>query len=159
MISNVLELHNMRLRDIMTPRTVCESLSPEQSISDALLRVQDSQFSRYPVISEEEAPLGVIFRVDILAAKDQNAPISSVMKPVKVAQDSLNVETLMGQMLSEQQHMCLVYDEFGSWGGLVTMEDILETLIGKPILDETDDIPNMRRLARRLWEHRLKDAR
>ena len=111
------------------------------------------------MISEEEAPLGVIFRVDILAAKDQNAPISSVMKPVKVAQDSLNVETLMGQMLSEQQHMCLVYDEFGSWGGLVTMEDILETLIGKPILDETDDIPNMRRLARRLWEHRLKDAR
>ena len=159
MISNVLELHNMRLRDIMTPRTVCESLSPEQSISDTLLRVQDSQFSRYPVISEEEAPLGVVFRVDILAAKDQSAPISSVMKPVKVAQDSLNVETLMGQMLTEQQHMCLVYDEFGSWGGLVTMEDILETLIGKPILDETDDIPNMRRLARRLWEHRLKDAR
>ena len=81
------------------------------------------------------------------------------MKPVKVAQDSLNVETLMGQMLSEQQHMCLVYDEFGSWGGLVTMEDILETLIGKPILDETDDVPNMRRLARRLWEHRLKSTR
>ena len=85
MISNVLELHNMRLRDIMTPRTVCESLAPELSISEALVRVQDSQFSRYPVINEDEAPLGVVFRVDILAAKDQNAPISSVMKPVKVA--------------------------------------------------------------------------
>ncbi|AQZ96326.1 CNNM domain-containing protein [Halopseudomonas phragmitis] len=158
-ISNVLDLHMIRLRDIMTPRTVCEALAPEMSLADALTRVQDSQFSRYPVISDDETPLGVVFRVDILGTDDLSAPVSSVMKPVKVAQDSQNVEALLSQLLNEQQHLCLVYDEFGSWGGLVTMEDIIETLIGKPILDETDDIPNMRRLAKRLWEHRLKAVR
>ena len=52
--------------------------------------------------------------------------------------------------------MCLVYDDYGTWLGLLTMEDIIETILGQPIMDETDDIPNMRRFARRRWEHRMK---
>ncbi|MAK74143.1 MAG: hemolysin [Pseudomonadales bacterium] len=158
MIHNVLDLHTIRARDVMTPRTVSETLSPELTVAQARQRVQHGQFSRYPVLDENETPLGVLFRVDLLATDDREALVSSLMKPVKVVQDSQNIEALMTQMLKEQQHLCLVYDEFGSWCGLVTMEDIIETLIGRPILDETDEIPNMRRLARRLWEHRLKAA-
>ena len=52
--------------------------------------------------------------------------------------------------------MCLVYDQYGTWLGVVTLEDILETILGMPIIDETDDIPNMRRFARKRWENRLK---
>lgn len=158
MINNVLELHEIRLRDIMTPRTVCEALTPEMSLIEARERVQNSQFSRYPVLDADETPRGILFRVDLLASEDPQAEIASLMKPIKVAQDSQDVESLMSQLLNEQQHLALVYDEFGSWCGLVTMEDIIETLIGKTILDETDDIPSMRRLARRIWEHRLKAA-
>lgn len=158
MIHNVLDLHTIRARDVMTPRTVSETLSPELTVAQARQRVQHGQFSRYPVLDENETPLGVLFRVDLLATDNREALVSSLMKPVKVVQDSQNIEALMTQMLKEQQHLCLVYDEFGSWCGLVTMEDIIETLIGRPILDETDEIPNMRRLARRLWEHRLKAA-
>jgi len=158
-ISNILDLHEIKVRDIMTPRTVCDCTAPEIAIGAFKDKVVDSQFSRYPVIGEDETPLGVIFRYDALAAADDEAPVSSIMKPVKVAPETISVEALMTQLLHERQHMCLVYDEFGSWRGLVTLEDIMETIIGKPIMDETDDIPNMRRFAKRRWDHRIKRAR
>lgn len=64
----------------------------------------------------------------------------------------------MTLLMRERQHMALVYDEYGTWLGVVTMEDIFETIIGKSIMDETDDIPNMRRYARKLWENRQKNT-
>ncbi|MDG1583371.1 CNNM domain-containing protein [Pseudomonas sp. GOM6] len=158
-INNILDLHEIKLRDIMTPRIVCECAAPDDSIGAFKTRVKESQFSRYPVIGEGEAPLGVVFRYDALAAEDDAATVTSIMKPLKVVPDTMNVESLMTQLMHERQHMCLVYDEFGSWHGLVTLEDIMETIIGKPILDETDDIPNMRRFAKRRWEHRIKSIR
>lgn len=82
--------------------------------------------------------------------------VADIMKPVKVISDKMSAEQLMTQLMHERQHMCLVYDEYGSWLGLVTMEDVIETIIGQPIMDETDDIPNMRRFAKRRWEHKLK---
>lgn len=158
-ISNILDLHEMKVRDIMTPRTVCDYTAPNATIGAFKQRVAYSQFSRYPVIDESESPLGVVFRYDALASTDDEAPVSSIMKPLKVTPEMTSVESLMTQLLHERQHMSLVYDEFGSWRGLATLEDIMETIIGKPIMDETDDIPNMRRFAKRRWDHRLKRAR
>ncbi len=158
-ISNILDLHEIKVRDIMTPRTVCDYTAPDATIGTFKEKVADSQYSRYPVIGEDETPMGVIFRYDALAAKENDAPVSSIMKPLKVTPETASVENLMTQLMHERQHMCLVYDEFGSWRGLVTMEDIMETIIGKPIMDETDDIPNMRRFAKRRWDHRIKSAR
>lgn len=157
-ISNILDLHEIKVREIMTPRTVCDYIQPDQTIGGLKERVRDSQFSRYPVIGEDEAPLGVIFRYDALAAEDDEATVESIVKPIKVVPEFTSVETLMTQLMHERQHMALVYDEFGGWRGLVTLEDIMETIIGKPIMDETDDIPNMRRFAKRRWEHRVKAA-
>ncbi|AHL76811.1 hemolysin [Stutzerimonas stutzeri] len=158
-ISNILDLHEIKVRDVMTPRTVCDYTGPDTAIGAFKEKVADSQFSRYPVIGNDENPLGVIFRYDALAATDDEAPVSSIMKPMKVAPEMTSVEHLMTQLLHERQHMCLVYDEFGSWRGLVTLEDIMETILGKPIMDETDDIPNMRRFAKRRWDHRIKRTR
>lgn len=158
-ISNILDLHEMRVRDIMTPRTVVTSVLPQLDIASFREQIRESQFSRYPVVDEDEAPLGVIFRYDALSAEDAEAPVSSIMKPIKVVPESTSVESLMTQLMHDRQHMCLIYDEFGGWRGLVTLEDIMETIIGKPIMDETDDIPNMRRFAKRRWEHRLKQGR
>lgn len=155
-IGNILDLHDIKLRDIMTPRIVCEAATPGETISAFKLRIKESQFSRYPVMNEDESPLGVVFRYDALSAEDDQLPVTSMLKPLKVVLDTMNVENLMALLMQERQHMCLVYDEFGSWRGLVTLEDIMETIIGKAILDETDDIPNMRRFAKRRWEHRIK---
>ncbi|WP_019677663.1 CNNM domain-containing protein [Arsukibacterium perlucidum] len=155
-IANILDLHDIKVRDIMTPRTVCESASPDEPLKQFAERVKIGQFSRYPVIDKDEAPLGIVFRYDMLNITEQLV-VADLMKPVKVISDKMSAEHLMTQLMHERQHMCLVYDEYGTWLGLVTMEDVIETIIGQPIMDETDDIPNMRRFAKRRWEHRLKN--
>lgn len=154
-IANILDLHDVKVRDIMTPRTVCETAKPDESLDDLLERVKKDQFSRYPVLDNDESPLGIVFRYDMLDIAD-GMTASDLMKPVKVISDKISVEQLMSQLMREQQHLCLVYDEYGSWLGLVTMEDVIEAIIGQPIMDETDDIPNMRRFAKRRWEHKQK---
>ncbi|WP_423186431.1 CNNM domain-containing protein [Alishewanella sp. d11] len=154
-IANILDLHDVKVRDIMTPRTVCETARPDEKLVDLVERVKKDQYSRYPVIDQDEAPLGIVFRYDMLDISD-SAVAADIMKPVKIISDKISVEQLMSQLMREQQHMCLVYDEYGSWLGLVTMEDVIEAIIGQPIMDETDDIPNMRRFAKRRWEHKQK---
>lgn len=154
-IANILDLHDVKVRDIMTPRTVCETAKPDEKLVDLVERVKKDQYSRYPVIDQDEAPLGIVFRYDMLDISD-SAVAADIMKPVKIISDKISVEQLMSQLMREQQHMCLVYDEYGSWLGLVTMEDVIEAIIGQPIMDETDDIPNMRRFAKRRWEHKQK---
>ena len=155
-IANILDLHDIKVRDIMTPRTVCETASPDEPLEEFAERVKVGQFSRYPVLDKDEAPLGIAFRYDMLDITDQKT-VADLMKPVKVISDKMSAEQLMAQLIHERQHMCLVYDEYGTWLGLVTMEDVIETIIGQPIMDETDDIPNMRRFAKRRWEHKLKN--
>lgn len=154
-ISNIIDLHDVKVKDIMTPRTVCKKVKPTDSLESFVERLKEEQFSRYPVVDEEEAPLGIAFRYDMLHITDQKT-IADLMKPANVVSDQLNVEQLMTRFMRERQHMCLVYDEYGTWQGIVTMEDVIEAIIGKPIMDETDDIPNMRRHARRKWANKLK---
>lgn len=155
-IANILDLHDIKVRDIMTPRTVCETTSPDEPLEEFAERVKVGQFSRYPVLDKDEAPMGIAFRYDMLDITDQKI-VADLMKPVKVISDKMSAEQLMAQLMHERQHMCLVYDEYGTWLGLVTMEDVIETIIGQPIMDETDDIPNMRRFAKRRWEHKMKN--
>ena len=154
-IANILYLHEIKLRDIMTPRTVCEYVSKDDTAGELLEKLHDTVFTRFPVLDEDEHPHGVVFRADILEA-DPAATAESLMKPVQIFTDDVSAETLLSALLVQHQHMCLIYDEYGTWMGLVTLEDILETILGQAIMDETDDIPNMRRHARRRWENRLK---
>lgn len=155
-IANILDLHDIKVRDIMTPRTVCDSANPDEPLDQFIERVKVGLFSRYPVLDKDGSPLGIVFRYDMLNITDQQV-VGDLMKPVKVISDKMSTEHLMTQLMHERQHMCLVYDEYGTWLGLVTMEDVIETIIGQPIMDETDNIPNMRRFAKRRWEHRLKN--
>ena len=154
-IANILDLHEVKVKDIMTPRMVCESAKPDELLGSFTTRVKKDQFSRYPVLDDDEAPLGIVFRYDLLDA-NENAVVADIMKPAKVVTETMNVEQLMSQLMREQQNMALVYDEYGSWLGLITMEDIIEAIIGQAIMDETDDVPNMRRLAKRRWENKQK---
>jgi CBS domain containing-hemolysin-like protein len=151
-IANILDLHDVKVRAIMTPRTVCESAKPNEALSSLIERVKKH---RFPVLDDDENPLGLVFRYDMLEF-DENHTAADIMKPVKVVSDKVSVEQLMSQFMRERQHMALVYDEYGSWMGIVTMEDVIESILGQPIMDETDDIPNMRRLAKRRWEHKQK---
>ncbi|MFY8273297.1 CNNM domain-containing protein [Pseudoalteromonas sp. SSDWG2] len=149
-ITNILDLHTMKVRDVMTPRIVCETLKPDMSLEDIRNKVTRSQFSRFPILDEDEAPLGILFKSDLITVENQTCALDFARKP-KVVVNNTSLERLLTQLIEEQHHMCLVYDEYGSWQGVITMEDILETIIGRSILDETDQIANMRRFARRRW--------
>jgi CBS domain containing-hemolysin-like protein len=155
-IANILDLHDIKARDIMTPRTVCEYVSTTTTVAEMIAQSRKDQFSRYPVLDEDGHPHGVVFRSDLVEA-DPNQCVSELMKPLKVITDNESAENVLTSLLKEHQHMSLVYDDYGTWLGLLTMEDIIETILGQPIMDETDDIPNMRRFARRRWEHRMKN--
>lgn len=154
-ILNILDLHEKRVREAMTPRTVCESIHPDTPITDVSNTIRQLPFTRYPVIDDNEEPLGVIFRSDVLDAKPE-APLQSIIREVEIVSETVSLEVVMTHLLKKRQHMALVYDEHGSWLGLITLEDIIETILGTPIMDETDNIPSLRRYARQRWDKRLK---
>ena len=154
-ISNILDLHEIELRSILTPRTVCQYIELESTAVDSKDMLKETTFSRYPVLDENAHPEGIVFRSELLNAEPDTS-IKDLMMPVQIFRETLSAELALTSLLKERQHMGLVFDEYGTWLGLITMEDIFETILGLPILDETDNIPNMRRHARRRWENKMK---
>ena len=153
-IANILDLHEMQLKSILTPRTVCQYIKLDSTANENKELLRETSFSRYPVLDDDH-PKGVVFRNELLDA-EENTPISELMSPIQIFKETDSAESALTSLLKEHQHMALVFDEYGTWLGLVTMEDIFETILGLPIMDETDNIPNMRRHARRRWENRMK---
>ena len=156
-ISNILDLHEMQLRNILTPRTVCQYIKLDSTAGDNREMLRETSFSRYPVLDDSEHPQGIVFRSELLDAEEKT-PISELMMPIQIFKESDSAESTLTALLKEHQHMGLIFDEYGTWLGLITMEDIFESILGLTIMDETDDIPNMRRHARRRWEHRMKES-
>ncbi|MDT7526063.1 CNNM domain-containing protein [Pseudidiomarina sp. GXY010] len=154
-ISNILDLHTIRVRDVMTPRTVCESVRPDETVSDFLYRVKSMPYSRFPIIDADEVPHGIILRNEALES-DTSQSIAELAREAEIVSEMVNVEKLMARLIQQRQHMALVYDEHGTWMGLVTLEDIIETILGQPIMDETDTVPSLRRYAQQRWGKRLK---
>ncbi len=156
-IANIIDLHEVNIKSILTPRTVCTAIKPGQTVKEFLSVIKHHQFSRYPVIDDNEEPAGILFRHSAID-KDLETPVLSLTKPAIIVPASIDAESLMRRFIKEQQHMALIYDEYGSWLGLVTLEDIIEKILGEPILDETDTITDMRMLALKKWEARSRKS-
>lgn len=158
MISNILDLDTVPMVSIMTPRIVTAYITPDMS-PDALKEViNQNQFSRYPIVDAEENPLGVFFRHDLIDVTNDHKSILDCSEPPIILQDSMSIKSVLRKLLDEKQHLAFIYDEFGSWLGVITLEDILEKLIGEEIVDETDLVVDMRLLAKKRWEARKQAA-
>ncbi|AZT84715.1 DUF21 domain-containing protein [Marinobacter sp. NP-4(2019)] len=155
MIQNVLRFHEIKVSSVMTPRTVCKFISPDTTIGQFREKVKAGPFSRYPVIDEDGEALGYMHRSDLITLPD-DADLQKSMRAVKRVKGNTNIELVFSDMLRERQHLAVVYDELGTWLGIVTLEDILETLLGTEIVDETDNVSNLRRYAKQRWSRRLK---
>ena len=155
MIHNVLRFHEIKVSSVMTPRTVCKYVDPDVTYEQFRDQVRKSPFSRYPVIDEDVEALGYLHRADLI---NLNADVDLLehMRKIKRVKGNTNIEFLFSDMLRERQHLAVVYDELGTWWGIVTLEDILETLLGTEIMDETDNVSNLRRYAKQRWSRRLK---
>lgn len=154
-IYNILDLDEVDLTTIMTPRVVTASIKPTTTIEALKTLIDQNQFSRYPILDDEENPLGVFFRHDLvdLMNSDQSV-LDFAEKPPLVLPDTISAKSAFRKLLDEKQHLAFIYDEYGSWLGIITLEDILEKIIGEEIVDETDIVPDMRLLAKKRWDSR-----
>ena len=143
MIEGVLEVSDMRVRDIMIPRSQMVTLDINDSIEKSLPIIIESGHSRFPVINEDIDKIeGILLAKDLLAygfnQKHEECTIAQVIRPSIMVPESKKVEPLLKEFRSQRYHMAVVVDEYGGVSGVVTIEDILELIVGE-IEDETDD--------------------
>ena len=141
MLEGVMEISEMRVRDIMLPRSQMVTVERTDDLDTLIALITDAQHSRYPVISEDKDHVeGILLAKDLLKyLGSESAPfdIEQVIRPVVVVPESKRVDRLLKEFQEERYHMSIVVDEFGGVSGLVTIEDILEEIVGE-ITDEFD---------------------
>ncbi|KPQ02416.1 CNNM domain-containing protein [Marinobacter sp. HL-58] len=155
MIQNVLRFHEIKVSSVMTPRTVCKTITPDTTLEQFREKTRSAPFSRYPIIDSEGEALGYIHKSDLINLQP-GASLMDNLRQIKKIKANTNIEYVFSEMLRERQHMAMVYDELGTWLGVVTLEDILETLLGTEIMDETDNVSNLRRYAKQRWSRKLR---
>ncbi|MBV6653283.1 MAG: HlyC/CorC family transporter [Mameliella sp.] len=159
-IHNLLRLNTIRTKDVMTPRTVVKAANQDRSIKAFYDQNGNLQFSRIPVFAESKDHInGFVLKDEILSniIKDNgSAPLSQIMREILIINEQIPLPDLFNQLMEKREHIALVVDEFGGMAGIVTMEDVIETLLGIEIVDEQDNIEDMQMLARRNWEKRAK---
>lgn len=156
MIEGVMDIAQQRVRDIMIPRSQMITLKRDQSLDGCLDIIVDSAHSRFPVISEDKDHVeGILMAKDLLPFMRSDAEqftIEKVLRPVVVVPESKRVDRMLKEFRSQRYHMAIVIDEFGGVAGLVTIEDILELIVGE-IEDEYDDVEDadVRQLSRHTY--------
>jgi CBS domain containing-hemolysin-like protein len=159
-LKNLFRLGILTAQDIMTPRTVIASLNEKETLAAALATVTKRPFSRIPVYRDDKDQIvGFVLRDDVLMgnARDQgDQTLAGIRRDMIKVPHTILLTELFDRFLQERQHIAVVLDEYGGTKGLVTLEDLVETLLGMEIIDETDNVVDMRALARKRWKHRAK---
>lgn len=157
---NLMKLHQLKVRDIMTPRTVMVSAAQDMTVQGFFDKYAQSSFSRIPIYgSGRDEVSGYVLKTDLLIAqaKDEfDRKLGEFKRDFVVIPENLNAQGLYERMMREKVHICLVVDEYGSVQGLVSLEDVVETLIGLEITDEMDKVADMQALARDRWRDRMQ---
>lgn len=156
MIEGVLDVAELKVRDIMIPCSQMVTIDIHQGVDEFLPIVIDSQHSRYPVVTDNKDHVeGILLAKDLLSygfnMTEEVFSLEKVMRPAVIVPESKRVDVLLKEFRSNRYHMAIVVDEYGGVSGLVTIEDILEEIVGE-IEDETDaqgddDKNNIRRLS------------
>jgi len=160
-IENLLLLHTVQAKDIMTPRPVVKVASEEMTIQDFYQSNEELPFSRIPLYERDahEDISGYFLKDKLLTTllnnKGNNA-LKSIKREIIIIHESLAVPDLFRLFLEKREHIALVVDEFGGMAGIITMEDVIETLLGTEIIDEADHTVDMQALAREKWEQRVR---
>lgn len=157
-IQNVLRLKIIKATDIMTPRVVAAIADENISLQEFLKNKEYLKFSRIPVYAESPDHItGYVFRQDVLqqlADGKKQLKLKNIKRPILIVPNSIILFTLWEKFLESKEHIAVVVDEYGGLDGIVTMEDIIETLLGLEIVDETDAVTDMQQYARERWKNR-----
>jgi CBS domain containing-hemolysin-like protein len=153
-INNVLVLQTKMVRQVMTPRTVTFSLDENLTVADAMEQLQRlSSHSRVPVYNGEQNNItGIIMRKDVLLAaamQQVDQRLTSLKQAVHFVPETAALNRILIEFFNRRQHLFVVVDEYGSMTGIISMEDVLEEIVGREIIDESDRALDMRELARK----------
>jgi len=162
-VRNLFRFGELWAEDIMTPRTVLVAVPEDATVEEALRSEDVLRFSRLPVYRGTlDSVTGFVLKSDILlhaaraGGRGDDVRISDLRRPLLHVPESLPVPQLFDRLMADGSHIALVVDEFGGTAGLVTMEDVFETLIGLEIVDEVDTVEDLRELARQEWRRRAR---
>ena len=151
-IDSILTLQEKMVKDVMTPRTVVFSLSEHLTLQQAMVAAGGWEHSRIPVYDEGiEDVVGLVHTKDILMALAQGKSeksLSELMRPVHFVAETARLNEVLPEFLELRQHLFVVIDEYGGLSGLISLEDILEEILGREIIDESDKVADKRELAR-----------
>jgi CBS domain containing-hemolysin-like protein len=158
-IKNLFLLRKLRAEDIMTPRTVLFTFPANMTVGEAIHFV-DVRFSRIPIYDGNiDNIVAFVMKSDIYleaSRGNQEKPLSCLGRDFPVVPETVSLMLLFEKFLEQRQQAMLVVDEHGGVSGIITMEDMIETLLGIEIMDETDTVTDMRALARQQWEKRAR---
>jgi CBS domain containing-hemolysin-like protein len=159
-IKNLLKFKEVHAKDIMTPRTVMKIEKGDTLIEDFFKANPKLRFSRIPVFEGKEDNItGFVLKdqllEEIINGNGKNS-MATIKRNILITKRSTPIPDLFETFISNKDHIALVVDEFGSVSGLVTMEDIIETLLGLEIVDESDHVEDLQLLARRTWQKRAE---
>ena len=159
-IRNMLNFKQVQAKHIMTPRTVLTTADENQSIKSFFDENRPLRFSRIPVYAENPDNItGYVLKDQLLLSLVDNKgdePLKTIKRNIIIASRELSIPNLFDRLIEQREHLALVVDEYGSVSGLVTQEDVIETLLGHEIMDESDNVANLQTLARKSWEQRAK---
>ncbi|REE83463.1 CBS domain containing-hemolysin-like protein [Lutibacter oceani] len=159
-IKNLLTFKEVLAKDIMTPRTVMITASENDTIKSFFEKYPKLRFSRIPIYSKNADNItGFVLKGEVLEEiinGNGNEKLVNLKREILVTNRNLPIPDLFERFIAEREHIALVVDEYGSTSGLVTMEDVIETLLGMEIMDESDTIADLQYLARKNWETRAK---
>jgi len=159
-IRNLLGFKEIKVNDVMTPRTVLETADESQSVQSFYNEHKNLRFSRIPVFKENPDEITGYFLKDNLLEAIINGkgaePLVTIRRDILITNRDLSIPDLFDKLIKEREHIALVVDEYGSVSGLVSQEDVIETLLGLEIMDETDSVADLQALARKSWETRAK---
>ena len=159
-LTNLFRFPDLQVRDIMTPRTVVFALQQDKSVAEALSGDPNLTFSRIPIYSENRDDVtGFVLKSDMLlnlAQEQGRAKLRDLKRDVVVIRETESLSTALEKLFDQRLHILLVIDQHGGTAGIVTLEDVVETLMGFEIVDEADKHVDMRDVARKKWRARME---
>lgn len=161
LLENILQLRATRTEAILTPRTVVTALDARLTVNEALAALETSPFSRIPVYLDNiDTVMGLVRRPRVVAAQlagEGDCKLEEFSSAIFRVSEELPVLLLLDQFIKRREHLFLVEDSYGQTAGIVTLEDALETLLGREIMDESDTVEDMQQLARSKFRSRLQE--
>ncbi|MEM9158040.1 MAG: hemolysin family protein [Verrucomicrobiota bacterium] len=160
MIRSLIRFRELQVKHVMTPRTVLCSLPEDTSCADAMKQAQTMRFTRIPVYADNKDQVtGYVLKTDILqeiAYDRHDTHVGKLKRNIRFVSPTDTLSKLFDELHLHHEHLAIVSDEFGGTSGVVTLEDVIETLLGLEIVDESDSEVDMRELARKRWEKRAR---